>query len=232
MTALHECVDVAPSLWSPGIWNTSGSLINIHMTLITTVLWLQLCYVLTFLWEASALPEPGLSVQQLALGTCGCHWSSPNHISIIAERVPPARIPGGVLPQPPLGLGLQTCLMDAVARGRHPVAIDLVVNIFIRDNETSIVFLPRHKRVTQVSNLCWFTRENCGEFVFGLIWLTICMHAVNFYLHLNTDYSWGGVKKKSNRICTQCKITYFHPLPHGKKNPTAPHPTQLRKHNT
>lgn len=37
MTALHECVNVAPSLWSPGIWNTNGSLINIHMPLISAL---------------------------------------------------------------------------------------------------------------------------------------------------------------------------------------------------
>lgn len=70
----------------------------------------------TFLWQTSALPQSGLSVQQLALGARGGRRGSPDHVPVIAERVPPAGVPGGVLSQPPLGLRLETCFMDAVAR--------------------------------------------------------------------------------------------------------------------
>lgn len=108
---------------------------------------------LTFFWQTSSLAISGLSVQQLALGAGGCHRGSLDHIPIIAERVSPARVPGGVLSQPPLGLRLDTCFMDAVAGGGQPVAIDLV-DVFVGDNWSAIVFVSRCKGVTQVPRLC------------------------------------------------------------------------------
>lgn len=96
----------------------------------------------TFLWQTSALAQSGLSVQQLALRAAGCHRSSTDHVPVIAERVPPAGVPGGVLSQPPLGLRLETCFMDAVARRGQQVAIYLISEVFA-DNQSCIVFLAR-----------------------------------------------------------------------------------------
>lgn len=98
---------------------------------------------LTFLWQTSALAQSGLSVQQLALGAGGCRRGPLNHIPIIAERVPPPRVPGGVFSQPPLGLRLEACFMDAVARRGQPVAIDLIVDVFVGDGQSSSVFVSR-----------------------------------------------------------------------------------------
>lgn len=115
---------------------------------------------LTFLWQTSALAQSGLSVQQLALRACGRHRGSPDHFAIVTERVPPAGVPGGVLPQPPLGLRLETRFVDAVARRGQPVAIDLIVDVFVGDNRSSVVvFVPRRKGVAQVLRLCWITRK-------------------------------------------------------------------------
>lgn len=125
---------------------------------------------LTFFWQASAFAQAWLSVQQLALGAGGCCWGSPDHIPVIAKGVPPARVPGGVLSQSPFGLGLETCLMNAVARRGQPVAIDLV-DVFVGDNWSSIVFVSRHKRVAQVPGLCGIRRrkkQKGGEVMFEL----------------------------------------------------------------
>lgn len=108
---------------------------------------------LTFLWQASALAISGLPVQQLVLGAGRCHCCPPDRISIFAERVPPARVSGGVLSQPPLGLRLETRLVDAVAGGDQPVAIDLV-HVFVGNNRSSGFFISRCKGVTQVAGLC------------------------------------------------------------------------------
>lgn len=108
---------------------------------------------LTFLWQASALAISGLPVQQLVLGAGWCHRCPPDHIPIFAERVSPAGVPGGGLSQPPLGLRLETCFVDAVAGGGQPVAIDLV-HVFVGNNGSSSFFIPGCKGVTQVSGLC------------------------------------------------------------------------------
>lgn len=89
---------------------------------------------LTFLWQTSSLAQSRLSVQQLALGASGCHRGSSDCIPVVTERVSPARVPGGILSQPPLGLRLETRFMDTVAGRGHPVAIDLVVDVFVGDN--------------------------------------------------------------------------------------------------
>lgn len=116
---------------------------------------------LTFLWETSSLSQSGLSVQQLALGAGGCHCGSPDYVPVIAERVPPARVPGGVLPQPPLGLCLETRFVDAVAGRGQPVAIYLIVDVFVG---SSVVLVSRCKGITQILCLCWITRVNGGDF--------------------------------------------------------------------
>ena len=70
---------------------------------------------LTLLWQTSSLAQSRLSVQQLALGASGCHRGSSDCIPVITERVSPARVPGGILSQPPLGLRLETRFVDTVA---------------------------------------------------------------------------------------------------------------------
>lgn len=55
--------------------------------------------------------------------------------------------------------------MDAVARRGKPVAVDLVVDVLVGDNRSTVVFISRHKRVTQVLGLCWITRKKGGELV-------------------------------------------------------------------
>lgn len=110
---------------------------------------------LTFFWQTSPLSTSGLPVHQLALRAGGGHRGSPDRIPIITEGVPSAWIPGGGLPQPPLGLGLQTGFLDVAAGQWQPVAVDLVQVSATRDG-SSVVFFCRCK-VTQVHFLCGTT---------------------------------------------------------------------------
>lgn len=100
-----------------------------HNFLSQTILTLIICMcnLLTFFWQTSSLSTSWLPVQQLTLWAGGGHWGCPDCIPIITEGVPSAWIPGGGLPQPSLGLGLQTGFLDVVADGwRQPVPIDLI----------------------------------------------------------------------------------------------------------
>ena len=80
----------------------------------------------TFLGQAPALAKTRLPVQQLAFGAGGGRGRPPGRVPVVAERVATARVPGGGLPQPPLGLGLQTSLVEAGGRSQDPVTVDLV----------------------------------------------------------------------------------------------------------
>lgn len=100
-----------------------------HNFLSQTILTLIICMcnLLTFFWQTSSLSTSWLPVQQLTLWAGGGHWGCPDCIPIITEGVPSAWIPGGGLPQPSLGLGLQTGFLDVVADGwQQPVPIDLI----------------------------------------------------------------------------------------------------------
>lgn len=96
----------------------------LSQTILTLIV--RVCDLLTFLWQTSSLSISWLPVQQLTLRAARGHWGSPDRIPIITEGVPSAWIPGGGLPQPSLGLGLQTGFLDVAAGCRQPVAIDLV----------------------------------------------------------------------------------------------------------
>lgn len=50
--------------------------------------------------------------------------------------------------------------MDAVAGRGHPVAVDLVVDVLVGDDGSSIVFISGRKGVAEVLRLCWITRTN------------------------------------------------------------------------
>lgn len=78
---------------------------------------------LTLFGQTSALPQAGFSVHQFTLGTCGRCRASLEHVPIVTEGVAPAGIPGGVLPQLPLGLRFEASFLDAGRR--HAAAVDL-----------------------------------------------------------------------------------------------------------
>lgn len=109
----------------------------------------------TFLGQASALSHPWLSVHQLALGTCRHCRCPPIRIPIVTEGVPPAWVPGGVLSQLPLGLRLETRLVDGVAGCGQPVTVDLATDVSSEDGTDSVVLVSRINKVAEIVSPCW-----------------------------------------------------------------------------
>lgn len=103
----------------------------------------------TFLRQAPSLAHPRLPVKQFALRAGG--WNGrPDRFAVIAQRVAPARVPRGVLPQTSLHLGLEPCLVDAAGGGRYPVSVDLIIDI----SSEGVVLVPGGKGIAEISSLC------------------------------------------------------------------------------
>lgn len=108
----------------------------------------------TFLWQASSLAHPRPPVKQFALRAGGRNCG-PDHITVITQRVAPAWVPGGVLPQTSLHLGLESRLVNAAGGGQYPVSIDLIIDI----SSEGAVLIPGGEGIAKISGLCGWQRE-------------------------------------------------------------------------
>lgn len=170
----------------------------LRLTILTLVI--CMCDLLTFFWQTSSLSTSRLPVHQLALRAGGGHRGSPDRIPIITEGVPSAWIPGGGLPQPPLGLGLQTGFLDVVAGQWQPVAVDLV-QVSATRHRPSVVFFCRCK-VTQVRFLCGTTNKQN---------LRMHINVITGFVQQSTGLTivWNRVKSKhklNTRVCAAYEV--------------------------
>lgn len=99
----------------------------------------------TFLGKAPPFAQARSAVQHFAFGAGG------GGVSVLAQRVAPARVPGRVLAQASLGLGLEPGLVHRPHRSGNPVPVDLVVG-----------FGARAVRVAQVTQVVRFCTEKDG----------------------------------------------------------------------
>lgn len=144
----------------------------------------------TFLWQAPPFAQAWSAVQHFAFGAGG-GCGGAGRVSVLAQRIPPARVSGWVLAEASLGLGLEPSLVHGSHWCGNPVSVDLV----IASGTEAVLLTARLIRVTQIFCFCretdWTLRWSGTTFHLSKNTRLFCPEDKNHHIiTLPTESSW------------------------------------------